>query len=349
MLCNGGRCWNTLGLAICMGQIIGLHIESSSCYNPKWMGDSVSRDHRQTWYSMYVLGRLLALQFGRPMAIHEADFNVELPSYHDQSAFRVQSDGVLLRTTIPHRMVQCWTTFWEWSISPVLWAWTLVSYISPLRLTYLPMEYSITLPCSTNACPNGRQASCGMIWDTPWRNPYLSNSMIVSKLFFFSNITNIDAAQHASSPRSTTFVHLPAAFSCVCLYFRWTTNLSWAFFFKINNASPRQSGSTSLKLSRPFSCLTMLLMSEAWSMIFLGGRSLPKKIRNFQWFLFSYPNLIHSVQLFLFMILCTEYAFKCWTKGKLTRVIVLYPRQGNHNNLIMLHWLLPSIFHSYLL
>lgn len=92
----GGRCWNALGLAIRMGQIICLHVESASCYNPKWMADSDSGDHCRTCYSMYVLDRLLALQLGRPMANHEADFNVELPSHHDQSAFSVQSDGVFV-------------------------------------------------------------------------------------------------------------------------------------------------------------------------------------------------------------------------------------------------------------
>ena len=38
---------------------------------------------RRTWYSIYVLDRLLALQLGRPPAIHEGDFNVRLPSRQD--------------------------------------------------------------------------------------------------------------------------------------------------------------------------------------------------------------------------------------------------------------------------
>lgn len=41
---------------------------------------------------MYVLDRLLALQLGRPTAIHEADFQVELPSANDQSPFFSPSD-----------------------------------------------------------------------------------------------------------------------------------------------------------------------------------------------------------------------------------------------------------------
>lgn len=71
-----------------MGQSIGLHVENSpNCPSSKesWLKD---RAHwRRTWYSMYVLDRLLALQLGRPMAIHEADFQVELPSTTDDSPF----------------------------------------------------------------------------------------------------------------------------------------------------------------------------------------------------------------------------------------------------------------------
>lgn len=52
---------------------------------------------RRTWYSMYVLDRLLALQLGRPMAIHEADFKVDLPSVTDESPFGKTSDDVSSR------------------------------------------------------------------------------------------------------------------------------------------------------------------------------------------------------------------------------------------------------------
>ncbi|KAJ5107939.1 hypothetical protein N7456_004614 [Penicillium angulare] len=76
-ICN---CWNILGFAIRMGQSIGLHVESAP--------NSAERAHwRRTWYAMYVLDRLLALQLGRPMAIHEFDFQVELPGANDQAPF----------------------------------------------------------------------------------------------------------------------------------------------------------------------------------------------------------------------------------------------------------------------
>ncbi|KAB8260715.1 fungal-specific transcription factor domain-containing protein [Aspergillus pseudonomiae] len=87
-VCHTDRCWNTLGFAIRMGHSIGLHVENSlNCPLSKepWIKD---RSHwRRTWYAMYVLDRLLALQLGRPMAIHEADFHVELPSATDDAPF----------------------------------------------------------------------------------------------------------------------------------------------------------------------------------------------------------------------------------------------------------------------
>ncbi|KAL4781663.1 fungal-specific transcription factor domain-containing protein [Aspergillus varians] len=92
-VCHTDRCWNTLGFAIRMGQSLGLHVENSpNCTSSQesWMRD---RAHwRRTWYSMYVLDRLLALQLGRPMAIHEADFQVDLPSLTDDAPFSPITD-----------------------------------------------------------------------------------------------------------------------------------------------------------------------------------------------------------------------------------------------------------------
>jgi hypothetical protein len=41
---------------------------------------------RRTWYSLYVLDRLLALQLGRPVAIHEDEYYVNLPSESEENA-----------------------------------------------------------------------------------------------------------------------------------------------------------------------------------------------------------------------------------------------------------------------
>ncbi|RDW71451.1 hypothetical protein BP6252_08014 [Coleophoma cylindrospora] len=74
------RCWNTLGLAIRVGQSIGLYIEDK-LKRPKSSASIEQQETmRRTWYSMYVLDRLIALQLGRPAAIHENDYCVNLPS-----------------------------------------------------------------------------------------------------------------------------------------------------------------------------------------------------------------------------------------------------------------------------
>ena len=75
---HGCRAWNILGLAIRMGQSIGLHVEDSPTENAS---DPIQREmRRRAWYSLYVLDRLLALQLGRPVAIHETEYHVSLPS-----------------------------------------------------------------------------------------------------------------------------------------------------------------------------------------------------------------------------------------------------------------------------
>ena len=49
---------------------------------------------RRTWYSIYILDRLVALQLGRPVAIHEEDFCVNLPSKAEEIAFGASGEGL---------------------------------------------------------------------------------------------------------------------------------------------------------------------------------------------------------------------------------------------------------------
>lgn len=46
---------------------------------------------RRTWYSLYVLDRLLSLQLGRPPAIQDDDYNTELPSNADDISSEVST------------------------------------------------------------------------------------------------------------------------------------------------------------------------------------------------------------------------------------------------------------------
>ena|ERR1700722_11386933 len=91
MLRYGLSCWTTLGLAVRLAQSIGLHVKDAA-RTPEDNSNMFSYElRRRTWYSIYVLDRLLALQLGRPPAIYEGDFNVGLPSRLDDTAM---SDAV---------------------------------------------------------------------------------------------------------------------------------------------------------------------------------------------------------------------------------------------------------------
>lgn len=78
-----------------MAQSIGLHVDSP----PPRKGLAIPSDiecelRRRTWYSMYVLDRLLALQLGRPMAIHHEDFHVTLPSHFEFDNIRESNEDM---------------------------------------------------------------------------------------------------------------------------------------------------------------------------------------------------------------------------------------------------------------
>lgn len=60
-------------------QAIGLHTESSASGPIQHLDDTLRDRRRRTWYSIYVLDRLLSLQLGRPPAIVESFYNVPLP------------------------------------------------------------------------------------------------------------------------------------------------------------------------------------------------------------------------------------------------------------------------------
>ncbi|KAG0647505.1 Transcriptional activator acu-15 [Hyphodiscus hymeniophilus] len=52
---------------------------------------------RRTWYLMYVLDRLLALQLGRPVAIHKQEYRVNLPLETDETACLFDGDSFPFR------------------------------------------------------------------------------------------------------------------------------------------------------------------------------------------------------------------------------------------------------------
>ena len=86
-----------------MAHSIGLHVEPSSPGKDALQAPD-RENRRRTWYSLYVLDRLLALQLGRPMAIHEEDCKVDLPLLCDQLAFRSKLDEPVNQVQQPPMM-----------------------------------------------------------------------------------------------------------------------------------------------------------------------------------------------------------------------------------------------------
>ncbi|CAK7222189.1 hypothetical protein SCUCBS95973_004756 [Sporothrix curviconia] len=87
-VCRTDTCWTTLGLAVRIAQSIGLHVDADGARprprpKPRHVQTLAFRNaelRRRVWYSIYVLDRLLALQLGRPPAIHDEDCHLRLPS-----------------------------------------------------------------------------------------------------------------------------------------------------------------------------------------------------------------------------------------------------------------------------
>lgn len=92
--CQTGKCWITLGTAARIAQSIGLHVKELRWRATPFRGNIKDEMRRRTWYSIYVLDRLLALQLGRPPAIHPDDYNVDLPARVDDLCFDYGADLV---------------------------------------------------------------------------------------------------------------------------------------------------------------------------------------------------------------------------------------------------------------
>ncbi|RTE76482.1 hypothetical protein BHE90_009061 [Fusarium euwallaceae] len=66
--------WMTLGVAVRLGQMMDLHREQSSA-------DPVEAHYKRcAFWAMFVLDRYLAVLLGRPLAMHEGDITVALPT-----------------------------------------------------------------------------------------------------------------------------------------------------------------------------------------------------------------------------------------------------------------------------
>ncbi|RDW61102.1 hypothetical protein BP6252_12485 [Coleophoma cylindrospora] len=76
---HANRCWNVVGLAIRVGQGLGLHIDGA---RPHSINQVETEMRRRIWHTCVMLDRLLAMTFGRPTTIPRT-WNVERPSMID--------------------------------------------------------------------------------------------------------------------------------------------------------------------------------------------------------------------------------------------------------------------------
>ncbi|KAK2595349.1 hypothetical protein QQS21_006949 [Conoideocrella luteorostrata] len=91
---HANRCWNSIGLAIRISQILGLHDETHKSN----MSQLQRETRRRIWHTCVSLDRLLSMTFGRPTMVHEPN-NVPLPLNMDDEHLRVDGEGSQPRNT----------------------------------------------------------------------------------------------------------------------------------------------------------------------------------------------------------------------------------------------------------
>lgn len=79
---NSYTAWMYSGMAVRMAQDMGLHRSI-----PKWkMADYEAEQRKRIWFSVYTVDRWCCAAVGRPLAISEADCDIELPQlYNDEN------------------------------------------------------------------------------------------------------------------------------------------------------------------------------------------------------------------------------------------------------------------------
>ncbi|KAG2178614.1 hypothetical protein INT44_001767, partial [Umbelopsis vinacea] len=79
---NAYTAWMFSGMGVRMAQDLGLHRNI-----PRWkMNDRESEQRKRIWFSVYIVDRWCCAAVGRPLAISEADCDIELPEL-------IQEDG----------------------------------------------------------------------------------------------------------------------------------------------------------------------------------------------------------------------------------------------------------------
>ncbi|KAF9918041.1 hypothetical protein BX616_010512 [Lobosporangium transversale] len=77
---SGGRVWVMLGMATRMAQDLGMHRNSARWHLPPLEAEL----RKRLWWAVYVMDRWVSACMGRPMAIDDADCDVDYPSVVEQ-------------------------------------------------------------------------------------------------------------------------------------------------------------------------------------------------------------------------------------------------------------------------
>ena len=69
--------WHMLTLAISVAQSLGIHLRFSNRYKAS-LGEEATREHANTWWSIYVLEKVMCLELGRTSSIRDFDCSQEI-------------------------------------------------------------------------------------------------------------------------------------------------------------------------------------------------------------------------------------------------------------------------------
>ncbi|KAI8142016.1 fungal-specific transcription factor domain-containing protein [Fennellomyces sp. T-0311] len=129
--------WITSGIAINMAQELGLHRSSSKWNLPK--GEIELR--RRIWYAVYTIDAWIAAELGRPIAIYDDAFDVDIPSvYEIDSPYHTISDNESTAMSYPLLIAQTETCVRE--NSPVYGFFIQVTLLSHTLRKILGSLYS---------------------------------------------------------------------------------------------------------------------------------------------------------------------------------------------------------------
>ena len=93
------QCWNVLGIAIRIGQGLGLHMMKASNSAATRLEKEM---RKRTWYAAIVLDVALAMTYGRPVAVSSISYSVELPEDQPDEYFEDKVSSA--RTLLPNEV-----------------------------------------------------------------------------------------------------------------------------------------------------------------------------------------------------------------------------------------------------